>query len=137
MPSSKEYSYLISAAVDYLEKKGYDQIRADVPDKEKPAAIVRQNDEESFVPDITARRNGGKCYFDIVTESKSDKLKTAGKWRLFSTLAEHRNGEFYLLVPYGKLSFTNRLLEKHGITAKILKMQDVEKVADVEEMVSA
>ncbi|MGB3617482.1 MAG: hypothetical protein WBA12_05140 [Catalinimonas sp.] len=126
MSKKKDHPEMLEAVVHYLERKGYDQIRAEVADLQPPAAITRQGDDQSFVPDVTAYKNGGKCYFDIVTDGKEDKLRTAGKWRLFSTLAEHRNGEFYLMVPHGKLSFTNRLLESHGITANVLKMQTVE-----------
>ena len=126
MSKQKNHPEMVETVVQYLEKKGYEQIRAEVADLPRPSAITRQGDDQSFVPDVTAYKNGGKCYFEIVTEGKEDKLRTAGKWRLYSTLAEHRNGEFYLMVPHGKLSFTNRLLDTHGISATVMKMQTVE-----------
>ncbi len=116
---------MIHTAIHYLENKGYEQIRADLDDYEKPARLTRQGTDEGYVPDITARKNGGKFYFDVVTANKDEHLHTVGKWRLLSTLAEHRNGKLMLFVPYGKMNFTNRILQDNNIEAEVMKIQDL------------
>jgi hypothetical protein len=119
------YESMVTSVADYLQGHGYDSIRADVPAYEKPARLTRQGEDSGYVPDLTARKDGGKYYFEIVTENKDENTELAGKWRLFSTLAEHRNGELILLVPRGKMKFTNKLLTDHGIKANVMKFNEI------------
>jgi hypothetical protein len=122
---SADYTNMVSSVADYLEHRGFESIKADTGEYEKPAQLTRQGTDEGYIPDLTARKNGGKHYFEIVLEDKNEQQEMIGKWRLFSTLAEHRNGKFTLLVPHGKMSFTNRILGKYGIKADVMKLTDI------------
>lgn len=122
------YDSMVSSVADYLQGHGYENVKADVPPYEKPARLTRQgaSEDSGYVPDLTARKDGGKHYFEIVTETKDQNVELAGKWRLFSTLAEHRNGEFTILVPRGKMKFTHQVLNENGIKANVVKLNEFE-----------
>ncbi|CAN5222911.1 hypothetical protein BH23BAC1_BH23BAC1_26600 [soil metagenome] len=121
--SSEKNAKLLYSAIDIIKAKGFEHIRASISDYEDPAPLTKKGTEKSFIPDITARTSQGKSYFEIVPKSTSNIKNLVDKWTLLSSLAQHRNGTFFLLVPHGKLSFTNKLIEKHSISADILKIK--------------
>lgn len=110
------------AAIDLLKQKGFDNIRADFSDYERPAKLITTGSEKEYMPDITAKTQNGKCYFEIVSDTHADKALLKDKWSLFSALAQHKKGTFFLLVPRGKMRFTNDILNKSNINADILKI---------------
>jgi hypothetical protein len=122
---TSEYDVMINSVASYLEKKGYERIRADLNDFEKPSRLRKKGTNDVYMPDLTARKNNGKCYFEIVNTTEENKTRTIGKWQLLSTLAQSQNGKFFVLVPYGKMSYTNRLLANHNIDAEVVKMQSI------------
>ncbi len=65
--------------------------------------------EASFMPDLTARMNNHKFYFEIVDYPKKNKDLIVTKWMLLSTLAKQRTGELFLMVPHGKLNLQTAL----------------------------
>ncbi len=121
--SSDKFVKLVSSAVNLLESKGYEQIRADVGDYTKPSPITQKDGEKIYTPDLTAYTNQGKCYFEIVTKDKKEDKSLVGRWKLLARLAQLRNGDFYILVPRGCMRFTNDVLEEYNIPANILKLQ--------------
>ena len=121
--SDNNNTKLIYSAIDIIKAKGFEQIRAGISDYENPAPLRKKGTEKSFIPDITARTNQGKSYFEIVPKSTTNIKALIDKWTLLSSLAHHRNGTFFLLVPHGKLSFTNKLIAQHSISADILKIK--------------
>lgn len=123
--NTPEYEVMVSSIASYLDKKGYERIRADLTDFEKPSRLMKQGSADAYVPDLTARKGAGKCYFEIVNTTEEQKLRTVGKWQLFSMLAQSQNGKFFVVVPHGKMSYTNRLLSDHNIHAEIVKMQAI------------
>jgi hypothetical protein len=122
-PNSNSTNKLIYSAIDIIKSKGFEEIRAGISDYENPAPLTKKGTNKSFIPDITARTSQGKSYFEIVPKSTSDTKNLIDKWTLLSSLAQHRNGTFFLLVPHGKLSFTNKLLSQYSISADILKIK--------------
>lgn len=113
----------IYSALDIIKSRGFESIRAVISDYESPARLTKKGTEKSFIPHITARTNNGKHYFEIVSKSKKDPVELINKWMLLSSLAELRNGTFFLVVPHGKLSYTNNLLQEHSINATLLKIK--------------
>ena len=116
---------MINSIASYLEGKGYERIRADLSDYEKPARLMKQGSADAFVPDLTARKNNSKCYFELVNTTEENNRRTISKWQLLSTLAKSQNGKFFVLVPHGKMSYTNRLLASNEINAEVVKMQSI------------
>lgn len=108
---------------NFISRKGYNNIRANVGDYETPAKLTRRvkGEEESFIPDATATLNGRKSYFEV--SLKTDNTRpVVTKWKLLSNLASMKNGKFFLLVPRGHMAFTNRILSRYPMEAEIIKL---------------
>jgi hypothetical protein len=123
--NTPEYETTITTLATYLHAKGYERIRADLAEYEKPSRLIKQGSPDAYVPDLTASKNNGKFYFEIVNTTEEDKTRTVGKWQLLSLLAQSQNGKFFIVVPHGKMSYTNRILATNSITAEVLKMQSI------------
>jgi hypothetical protein len=121
--NTPEYEGMVTSIATYLNKKGYAHIRADLAEFERPSRLLKKGSEDAYIPDLTAQKNNGTCYFEIVNTSEEQKLRTVGKWQLLSMLAQSQNGKFFVLVPHGKMSYANRLLADHNISAEVVKMQ--------------
>lgn len=118
-----EEKMMLSNAVDLLKSRGFENIRADVDNFERPARLIQKGkDKNEFTPDLTAKQQDGKFYFEIVRKAKRDKRKLVDKWTLLSTLAQQRNGNLFLLVPHGKLTYTQKILREYHIDAEIIKI---------------
>ncbi len=118
---SKQSDYL-EKAIELLESKGYDNIKADHPDYELPGKFIRKQTEEEVMPDLTGKTTLGKDYFKIVEGDKHNEQQVVSKWKLFSNLAKMKSGKFFLIVPYGKKKYTTELIKKYNIEADMLKL---------------
>lgn len=119
---SGKYQENIDRAVGYVENLGFENIRARYEGYDEPAALKMQgNEKKSFTPDITATKNGGKYYFEIADRTENT-TEVVGKWKLMSTLANMKDGDFRIFVPYGSMKYTNEILEKKNIKAEIIKL---------------
>jgi hypothetical protein len=120
------HTKILSSITDYLKKKGFENIRVQGIDSyDNPAHITRQGADEAFTPDLTARKNGGKHYFEVVNYAKKDKDLVVSKWMILSTLAKHLKGHLYLMVPHGQMSYTNRILQANQIEAQVLSLKEI------------
>ena len=118
---SKQNDYL-QKAIELLESKGYDNIKADHPDYEAPGKFIRKQTDEEIMPDLTGKTTLGKDYFKIVEGDKKNEQQVVSKWKLFSNLAKMKSGKFFLIVPYGKKKYTTELIKKYNIEADMLKL---------------
>ncbi len=118
---SGKYQEHIDRAVDYVENRGFENVRARYEGYDEPASLKMQGKDKSFTPDITATKNGGKYYFEIA-DRNDDIQEVIGKWKLMSTLAEMKDGDFRIFVPYGSMKYTNDILERKNIKAEIIKL---------------
>ncbi|WKN29736.1 hypothetical protein PZB74_12235 [Porifericola rhodea] len=119
---SKQMKYL-QQAVRLLEKKGYSDIKAELPDYESPTSFTEKNSDKSYTPDLTGEKDMGKDYFQVVEGDKKNIQDVVSKWKLFSNLAKIKNGQFYLLVPYGKKKYTTELMREYNIDAELMKLE--------------
>ncbi len=110
-------------AVELLQKKGYKDIKADLPDFDQPTRFTEKTSEKTFAPDMTAETLMGKDYFKIVEGDKENTQEVVSKWKLFSNLAKLKNGKFFLLVPYGKKKYTTELVKEYNIDAHMLNLE--------------
>lgn len=113
---------LIAKVIDkVVSPRGFKQIKANVEDFDTPAKLQRERDDESYIPDITGVINGRKSYFEL--SLKTDKIRqVVTKWKLLSRIAGFKRGKLYLIVPRGHYAFTNRVLDKYPIEAKIIRI---------------
>lgn len=119
---SKQTKYL-KQAIQLLEKKGYSDIKAELPEYESPTSFTEKTSDKSFTPDLTGTKDSGKDYFQVVEGDKKNIQDVVSKWKLFSNLAKIKNGSFYLLVPYGRKKYTTELIKEYNIDAEMMKLE--------------
>ncbi len=110
-------------AVELLKRKGYKDIKADLPDFDQPTRFTEKSSDKTFAPDLTGETLMGKDYFKIVEGDKENTQDVVSKWKLFANLAKLKNGKFFLLVPYGKKKYTTELVREHNIEAQMMKLE--------------
>ncbi|MGB0177938.1 MAG: hypothetical protein ACPF9D_12285, partial [Owenweeksia sp.] len=109
-------------AVSFVINRGFEDIKARHDGYSEPATLrMMDAEDKGFIPDITATKNGGKYYFEIANRNEEEK-EVVGKWKLMSTLARMKNGDFRIFVPYGSMKYTNEILEKKNIEAEVIKL---------------
>ena len=117
----KKEDYIKESIEKVVNARGYKEVKANIEEYETPAHLTRQRDEEPYIPDITGVRNGRKSYFEVAI--KTDKIRqVVTKWKLLANLARFKRGKLFLLVPTGHYAFTNRILKKYPIEAKVIKI---------------
>lgn len=112
------------AAIDWAKSRGFSDIKANYSDFEKPTTYSKPNEEEPYIPDITAMRIGNKCYIEIATKTDSTRRKVS-KWKLLSTLALMKGGKLFLLAPKGHKAFVEDLLKKNSLNAQLIYLAKV------------
>lgn len=121
LTETKEESLVQQAIKKISSQKKFDILKANVDGYEAPSPLTKSGSDESYVPDITAVKNGEKSYFELAI--KNGKIQeTISKWKLLSTLAQIKNGKFYLIVPKGNFAFTQRMMEKYSLNAQVIKL---------------
>ncbi|MDF9798551.1 hypothetical protein OKW21_003814 [Catalinimonas alkaloidigena] len=66
---SKQMKYL-QQAVRLLEKRGYSDIKAELPEYESPTSFTEKTSDKSYTPDLTGEKDLGKDYFQVVEGDK-------------------------------------------------------------------
>lgn len=114
----------ISEVIDWAKARGFDEIRADLPDNdafETPIRYERVQDDEPFTPDVTGKLLGGKSYFEVILKtSKTNRL--ISKLKLISLLASRRDGKLYLMAPKGHYQFAEDIRRNYQLTAEVVKL---------------
>lgn len=121
MTVAEEKIPFIEKAVEWVEKKGYSNIKAAVDGYEDPKSFTQSSTNDSIAPDITAVSMGRKCYFEIALKS-SDKRQVINKWKLLSYLSSAKQGRLFIFAPHGHKAFAKRLIEANQIPAEILPL---------------
>lgn len=120
--SSEEYKVLLQRAVEHISSRGFNTIKADLEGYEHPTHYKAQNNKQlNFSPDITAMNERGKYYFEIAKKTESTR-ELVSKWKLLETMAEMKNGQLNILVPYGQNRFAQELIAQHNINANLIKL---------------
>lgn len=115
------YKKKLEEAISKIKRRGYEQIQASIDPYEAPKPIVSTSSDLVFVPDVTAEKLGGKAYFEI-SKRGDDMTEVASKWKLLALMARMKSGVFKIFVPYGTMSFTQRVVSKYNIEAELIKI---------------
>ncbi|MCO6492191.1 MAG: hypothetical protein J5I98_27485 [Phaeodactylibacter sp.] len=121
---SEKDSRLYEKAIEWVKRKGYSKVKANIDDFERPSSFMQPGDDDddaALTPDITAVMRGNKCYFEIAVKS-DDKRLLVTKWKLLDRMAALKEGKFYLFTPHGHRAFANRLIKKHDINAVLVSI---------------
>ena len=115
----EKYSEFMKDSIDYLEKHGFENIKADIDGFESPKSYLKKGSDISVTPDITAEKEGRQHIFDISLKStKPDLLKS--KWVFLNTLSAMKSQRFKLITTRGHYKFTNQMLEAINLDHKNL-----------------
>ncbi|MCB0531848.1 MAG: hypothetical protein H6574_25740 [Lewinellaceae bacterium] len=112
---------LYDKALKWIYRKKFYGVKAKIEPFEAPKTFQRKQDDSTIAPDITALRNERKSFFDIVLK-KEARRRLAGKWRLMQELASRSGGKLYLFTPKGHHAFAERVVEKYGLEANIIRL---------------
>ena len=114
--SQKNHDDLVIMMVNYFEKQGYTNIRADIENYPAPPIITGQ--DQNHRPDLLCDKTS---YTQIILEAETDDTiddeHTASQWALFANWANRHNNEFHLVVPKGYRDAAERRLGELNISA--------------------
>ncbi|MFC7356183.1 hypothetical protein ACFQO1_00665 [Jejudonia soesokkakensis] len=117
----RESTETIKEAVEYLEHRDYENIKADIEGYETPVSFNKKGSDISITPDIVAERAGIKHYFDISLKSEKPNLLKS-KWRLLEVISRMRKAKFKVITKRGHYSFTNAMLEDLNLEKNMIKL---------------
>jgi len=117
----EENKEIIKESVSYLEKRGFEQIRANVDGYEVPKSYLKKDSDVVITPDIVASRAGIKHYFEI--SLKTEKLRLLkSKWQFLDTITRMRNQRFKIITRRGHYKFTDELLKELNLEKNLIKL---------------
>lgn len=111
----------IQRVADWAKSRGFVEIRANIDGYEKPITYDRQQDSESFTPDVTGKQFDQKSYFEVILKT-NDINPLVSKLKLLGQLAAVRGGQLYLMAPKGNLPFAKLMRADCQITAEVIHL---------------
>ncbi|MFC6996908.1 hypothetical protein [Rufibacter roseus] len=122
-----EYNSMAKQVINYVEKSGYEDVKADFSGYDSPAALTMVSQGITLTPDFTAKRGDSKYYFELVVKTNDDKENSTlvSKWKALESIAKMKGGSLNLFVPHGSYKFATSLLKDYNIEADLIKMSDL------------
>ena len=112
---------LLEQSVQHLQDKGFEDIKADLDGYETPKSFRRKGSDLVITPDITAKRDGRKHFFEVSVKSeKPTLLKT--KWRFLDVMTGLKDHRFKIITARGHYSFTRQMLDDLNLEKKLIKL---------------
>ncbi len=99
LSESKEHYDLINMMVNYFNKQGYQNIKADISEMASPDTIL--GTKKNHQPDLTAEKNGVRVILEAETSHSIYEGHTASQWSLFTDAANKNGDEFHVVIPKG------------------------------------
>ena len=115
----EKYSDILETSISYLKNRGYENIKADIKGYETPKSYTKAGSDITITPDIVAKKEGRKHYFDISLKSEKPNLLKS-KWLFLNTLSNLKSSRFRLITAKGHYTFTQEMLEATNINKKTL-----------------
>lgn len=115
----EENSAFLESSINYLQKLGYQNIKADIEGYETPKSYLKKGSDISITPDIVAEKEGRTHIFEIsLKTSKTNLLKS--KWLFLNALSALKSHRFRLITTRGHYKFTDEMLSDINLTDKTL-----------------
>ena len=118
MENKQDY---IQRAADWAQASGFTEVRANASGYEKPITYNRQQDSQSFTPDVTGKQFDQKSYFDVLV-STADRQQVISRLKLLSQLAAVRGGHLYVMVPKGHQPFAKNIVAECQVAAEVINL---------------
>lgn len=117
----QENTEMLQDTVNYLEKKGFENIMADLEGYETPKSYHKKGSDISITPDIIAERAGIKHYFEVSLKSGEPNLLKS-KWRFLEVLTRMKNHRFRIVTRRGHYKFTHDMLRDLNLDKDPIKI---------------
>ena len=117
----KENEEFLKQSISYLEKLGFENIKADVDGYETPKSYNKQDSDIKITPDITATRRTKKYYFEIGLKSDKPRLLKT-KWRFLDVFTRMNDHRFRIITKHGHYKFTNEMLDDLNLNKTLIKL---------------
>ena len=111
----------VDQVANWARIRGFKDIKANAEGYEKPIAYGRQNDGQSFIPDVTGNQFDHKSYFEVILKT-NDVDYLISKLKLLYQLASLSGGQLYLMAPKGHVPFAKSLVADSRITAEVINL---------------
>jgi hypothetical protein len=116
-----KYDVDLQTVIKSLQMKGYEEIRADLPDHELPLGFSGVDKDLAYAPDISATKYEAVSFFEISHKTPHVQMLVT-KWKLLATVAGLKRGKLTIYMPKGTAKFTRELVERYKIQAELEKL---------------
>ena len=113
-----EHLALIEKTINYLETKGFENIKADIDGYETPKSFIMKNDGIEITPDIVAENKGRVQYIEVGVKS-NDKRLLKTKWKFLKTWAGMKNRTFRVIAHKGSYGFSDKILDEINLNRSV------------------
>lgn len=115
----EKYSDILENSINYLENRGFKDIKADIDGYETPKSFSKVGTDITITPDISAIKEGRKHFFDISLKSEKPK-QLKSKWLFLNTLSNLKSYKFKIITARGHYKFTQDMLDAINLSNKNL-----------------
>ncbi|WP_299213033.1 hypothetical protein [uncultured Dokdonia sp.] len=111
----------LTESIEYLENKGFENIKADIEGYETPISYTRQKTGNTLTPDIVAEKRGIKYFFEVSLKSSKPRLLKS-KWLLLDTLTKMKDYRFRIITTKGHLRFTKEMIAETNLNKEYIRI---------------
>ena len=124
---TEDYTSMAEKIIQYAEKSGFEEIKADFTGYDSPASLTMVNQEVKLTPDFSARRGEKKYYFELVVKNENDEDREmlVSKWKALESIARMKGGKLQLFVPRGSYRYASELVKDHHIEAQLTRLNKI------------
>lgn len=115
------HSDFLNRTIQYLENRGYDNIKADLEGYQTPKSFTKKGSDVVITPDIVADKNGIKHFFEISFKSEKPNLLKS-KWMFLDVLSKMKSYRFKIITTKGHYKFTHSMLDDLNMDKKMIKI---------------
>jgi len=115
------HSDFLNRTIQYLENRGYDNIKADLEGYQTPKSFSKKGSDVVITPDIVADKNGIKHFFEISFKSEKPNLLKS-KWTFLDVLSKMKSYRFKIITTKGHYKFTHSMLDDLNMDKKMIKI---------------
>lgn len=108
-------STILEAMHEYLKNKGFSGFRSKIEAMEDPEQIKNRENGNSFVPDMTAQKDGINYIFEVELGDKLSNQEFLEKCKALHLEAKKKTGKLYLVVPVEKMDKTLQIINKNNL----------------------
>lgn len=108
---------LLLGLYKYLNDKGFENFLAQVKELQTPKSIAEKQSSTSYIPDLTATKDGMFCIFELVSGDTSPETleQWVKKWKTLNQYSSAQKGKLYLIVHVDQFDEIIATINKHNL----------------------